>query len=221
VEFICQAVLFDLDGVLVDSSTCVENAWRRWAKERGLPVERVLEAAHGYRSKDTVAIVAAHLDAAEQCGIVEQYELASVGSLCRVPGAAELVSSMASQRWAIVTSGSSAIAAQRLRFAGIPIPGTLITAEAVISGKPSPEGYLKAAASLRFSPDECVVVEDAPSGIEAARAAGMKVIAVALTHAPPALGKADAIIPALENLRVESTAMGIPRLSLGTRSSDT
>jgi HAD superfamily hydrolase (TIGR01509 family) len=195
-----HAVLSDLDGVLVDSAATIERAWRRFATRHGLDAERVLAESHGRRTVDLIRLVAPHLDAATEARRIEQEEIESARGLHALPGARELVDSVPPERFAIVTSGTRALALARLRAAGLPVPAVLVAAEEVDRGKPDPAGYLRAAQLLGVDPAHGVVLEDAPAGIEAGRAAGMTVIAVATTNDESALRRANGVVPDLRAL---------------------
>ena len=195
-----SAILFDLDGVLVDSLRVVERAWRRWAREHDLPAADVLAVVHGRTAREVVGIFTPHLDAAEQALRVGSYETEHRGELAVLPGASECVGLARRGRWAVVTSGARTLATTRLRAVGLPVPDVLITADDVTLGKPDPEPYRRAAAALGVPEAECVVVEDAPMGVLAAKRAGMTVLAVATTHAPAALGQADLVFPGMADV---------------------
>ena len=197
-----NALLFDLDGVLVDSGECVRRVSTSWAIARGLDPDLVLRTGHGRRVQDTIRAVAPHLDLDEEVALLVGMEARATDGLYPVPGAAELLSSIPAGAWAIVTSGARAVATLRLRHVGLPIPQTLITADDVEHGKPHPEGYLAAARALGFAATTCIVVEDAPPGIEAARAAGMRSIGIAGTFPASSLSRATAVLPSLAALRV-------------------
>ncbi len=197
----CQAVLFDLDGVLVDSTLAVERVWRKWALEHHVDPEFVMENSHGRRSIETVRIVAPHLDAERENMAVEQMEIDDKEGIVAIPGARELLSSIPPERFIIVTSATAALASARLGYAGMRMPKRLVTADDVTQGKPSPEPYLKGAAVLGYSPGDCVVFEDTPAGIEAGNAAGMRVIALDTTYSAPNLAAACAVLHSLEEVR--------------------
>jgi HAD superfamily hydrolase (TIGR01509 family) len=184
------AVLSDLDGVLVDSGAAIERTWRGFAARNGLDPDHVVAASHGRRSVDLIRLVAPHLDAEAEAARVEREEIESAPGLRPLPGARELVESMPAGRFAIVTSGTRALAVARLRAAGLPVPDVLVTAEEVEHGKPHPAGYLRAAELLGVDPAHSVVLEDAPAGVEAGRAAGATVIAVLTTNDESALTRA-------------------------------
>lgn len=198
-----NALLFDLDGVLVNSGECVRKVCTSWAIARGLDPELVLRTGHGRRVQDTVRVVAPHLDLEAEVAILVGMEAQATDGLYPVPGAAALVASLPPDNWAIVTSGARPVATLRLRHLGLPIPKTLVTADDVEHGKPHPEGYLAAARALGFAPETCVVVEDAPPGIEAARAAGMRSIGIVGTYPASSLTRATIVLPSLAALRVQ------------------
>lgn len=176
------AVLLDMDGTLVDSDGAVERAWRIWADRYGIDDDRVLAVAHGNPAETTVRRVAPHLTEAEvMAAATLQLELQydDLTDLVPTPGAGELLAELDRRRlpWAVVTSADRRLARARLDAAGI-APPVLITVEDVTRGKPDPEGYLAAAARLGADPPSCLVVEDSPPGVAAARAAGMPVAAL-------------------------------------------
>jgi sugar-phosphatase len=195
-----KALLFDLDGVLVDSTLAVERVWRKWAQQHHLDAEKVLEHAHGRRSIETVRIVAPHLNAEAENLNVEHMEIEDKEGVVAIPGAPELLRSLPPDRYAVVTSATKALATARLQYAGLKVPENLITADDVTQGKPSPEPYLKGAALLEFTAHDCLVFEDTPAGIESARAAGMQVIALSTTYPEKDLHKADAILKSLKEV---------------------
>jgi len=203
-------ILFDLDGVLVDSTECVERSWRTWAVRRGLDPERVMQVAHGRRTIETVALVAPHLSLADEVAALEGVEAQTTEGVYEIPGARELLERLPGDAWAIVTSGVRAVATLRIRHTGLPMPRVLVCADEINRGKPDPEGYLSAAARLGRAPADCVVIEDTPPGLEAARAAGMRSIGVAGTYPASAL-IADLVVPSLTGLPpelLESVAPG-------------
>jgi sugar-phosphatase len=198
--FECKAILFDLDGVLVDSAECVERTWRRWAQANGLEPTDVIKNAHGRRTIETVQLVAPHLAAVEEVARLAASESAETDGVYEIPGALELLASLPPQ-WAVVTSGIRSVACLRIRHARLPFPPVLICADEITAGKPNPEGYLTAADRLGVDPSECVVIEDAPPGIAAARNAGMQAIAVLGTYPPRDLHQADTIVQSVASLR--------------------
>ncbi len=207
-SFVCQAILFDLDGVLVDSTPCVTRVWRAWAQEHGLDPDYVVNVAHGQRTIETVRTVAPNLDAQRETDRIEQREIEDTDGLRVLNGAQELLAALPLNRYSIVTSGTRQLATKRLQVAGLPVPTKMVTADDVTRGKPDPEPYLAGAAMLGFEPQDCLVFEDAPSGIRSAKAGGMVVIAVTTTYKPEQLSQADLIVPSLEPVRVSIQASG-------------
>ena len=206
-----SAILFDLDGVLVDSLLVVERAWRRWAREHDLPAEDLLAVVHGRTAREVIGMFTPHLDAAEQALRVGGYETEHRGELTVLPGARECLSIARQGRWAVVTSGTRALATTRLEVVGLPAPEILITADDVTAGKPDPEPYRRAAAALGVTAAECAVVEDAPMGVLAAKRAGMTVLAVTTTHPAAALGQADLVLPGMTEVSAWLAATPGPR----------
>jgi len=185
-------VLSDLDGVLVDSGADVERIWREWAVERGLDPDAVGRASHGVPAREVIARVAPELDAAAEAERVDERHAATGGAA--LPGAAELLAGAAPGSLAVVTSCGPALAAARLRASGLPAPAVLITSDMTAHGKPHPDPYLAGAAALGAGPADCVVIEDAPAGIAAGRAAGMTVWGVTTTHTAAELLAAGAAL---------------------------
>lgn len=210
-SFSCDALLFDLDGVLVDSTVCVEHTWRQWARAHDLNGDAIVAMAHGRRAVETLQQAAPHLSeaqlASELAALVAHEATTTVG-VTDMPGATELLGLLPLGTWAIVTSGVRAVAEHRLRHVGLPIPTVMICADEITRGKPHPEGYLGAASRLGVAPAACIVVEDAPAGLAAARAAGMRAIAVGTTHAALALGDATVIAATLSAITVSVRPLG-------------
>ena len=147
--FRCAAILFDLDGVLVDSTGSVDRQWRIWARERGVDEEEVIAIAHGVRAVEVVRAVAPHLDAISEVRRLEAREAADRDGVVVMPGAVDLLRTIPRGLWSIVTSGSRSLATGRLQRAGVPIPKIMVTADDVVNGKPDPEPYMKGAELLR------------------------------------------------------------------------
>jgi sugar-phosphatase len=164
----CAAILFDLDGVLVDSAACVERTWRNWALSHHLEPERVIAVAHGRRALETVQMLVPDLSSEAELAALAASESTTTEGVLEVPGARALLRRLPVTNWAIVTSGIRAVATFRLRHTSLPEPAVMVCADDVRRGKPDPEGYLNAARRLGFAPEACVVVEDAPAGLEAA-----------------------------------------------------
>lgn len=201
-RFACHALIFDLDGVLVDSQRVIQRYWRRWAARNGLDADEILRLAQGMRTVDTIRLVAPHLDAEAETAVLAGGEALDMNGVLPVAGAQELLQSIPPERWGVATSGSLRTASARLQHTGLPMPRVLVTADDVVQGKPDPQVYLEAARRLGASPEDCLVVEDAPAGIQAARAAGMRVVAVASGFTPQQLRQASVITPNLAGLRV-------------------
>jgi mannitol-1-/sugar-/sorbitol-6-phosphatase len=208
-------ILFDLDGVLVHSAEPVRRSWRRWASERGLPERAVLETAHGRRTVDTVRALAPEIDARAEAARLEAEQSDDTDGVTAGAGAAGLLASLPPGSWAVVTSCTRRLARARLTAAGLPRVASLVCAEDVAEGKPSPEGYLLGAARIGLPPDECVVFEDAVAGIEAGHAAGMSVVAVAGRRLPGELASADLIVRELTEVRVSQQSPDRLMISFG------
>jgi mannitol-1-/sugar-/sorbitol-6-phosphatase len=213
--FSCSAILFDLDGVLVDSTASVDREWRAWAKRNGVDGDAVMAIAHGVRTLEVIQRVAPHLDAEAEAKKIEKHEAHDKEGVSAMAGAAQLLRSIPEGHWGVVTSGTRLLATARMKFCGLPVPKVLVTADQVANGKPHPEPYLTGAERLGFNPGECLVVEDAPAGIQAARAAGMKVIGMASTYAASFLGQADSVIANLGAIHVSSN--GNAKLAINIR----
>src|SRR5262249_24425822 len=202
--FRCSAILFDLDGVLVDSTPSVSRQWRLWAKENNVDAEKVVQTAHGLRTIEVVRLLAPHLDAEAEVQRIERREAADTDGVTVMPGATELVKSLPRDRWGVVTSGTRHLATSRLRLAKLPLPEVLVSADDVAKGKPDPEPYLRGAQLLGVNPSECLVIEDAPAGIRAAHAGGMRAIALTSTYSASALNEADTVVRSLGEIQPHS-----------------
>lgn len=212
----CAALLFDLDGVLVDSRRCVERHWRRWAGRHGLEPEEVLRVAWGRRTVEVVSVVAPHLDAAGEAERLSRDEAGDPEGVESVPGADRLLRTLAPTAWAVVTSGTAEVALGRIRHTGLPLPRVLVAAGDVTHGKPHPDPYVAAAGSLGVPPADCLVLEDTAVGIAAALAAGMPVLAVASTYGPADLAGATMVVDRLGHVTVQRTHLhGRERFSVG------
>src|ERR1051326_1397712 len=203
VTFIKAAILFDLDGVLVDSKIPVERSWREWARRHSLDVEEVIRESHGRRTIETVQMFTPQLDVEREAAELDSHEAGDLTGLREVRGAQELIASLPTERWAVATSGIGEVARTRLKALQFPLPHVLISADMVRKGKPDPEPYLRAAEGLGFKPADCLVIEDAASGIASARAAGMEVVGVTTTFAPSMLTGSTVIVPDLAAISVE------------------
>jgi HAD superfamily hydrolase (TIGR01509 family) len=211
-----KALLFDMDGVLVDSTAAVERAWTDFARRHDLDVGFVMARTHGRRTAETLSEVAPHLDAETEAVRMEREEVARAAEVHALPGARELVDHLPQFRWGVVTSATRDLALARLKANEFTLPPVLISADDVARGKPDPECYLTAAREIGEDPTDCVVFEDAPPGIEAARRAGAKVVGVATTYGPAHLDGVDWCIESLAAVRLEFGGAGWINLRLTT-----
>jgi sugar-phosphatase len=184
---VTTTILSDLDGVLVDSHASIMRAWRSWGALHGVEAQAIEGVQHGRPSGEVIAALAPHLDAAAESRAIDLLQAGDTDGVVALPGAHALFAG--SEPVAIVTSCTVPLATARLRAAGLPVPAVLVTPERLARGKPDPEGYLLAARELGAAPGDCVVLEDAPAGVDAGRAAGMHVVGITTTHAP---GELDA-----------------------------
>ena len=192
----------------MDSTQAVDREWRAWAERKGVDGDAVMAIAHGVRTIEVIRRVAPHLEAEAEVEELESREADHQEGVHVMPGAVALERSIPEGRWGVVTSGTRLLASARLRFCGLPVPKVLVTAEDVANGKPHPEPYLKGAQGLGFSPADCLVIEDAPAGIQSARAARMKVVGIGSTYAVSAIEHADAVIGKLGQIQVTSNGAG-------------
>ncbi|WP_432547217.1 HAD-IA family hydrolase [Kineococcus sp. SYSU DK004] len=212
------AVLFDMDGTLVDSSAAITRSWTTWALESGIGAEE-LRAAHGHgrpaaeivRQLVGGAGVDGHVDeeaVARASARIDALEVADVDGVVQLPGVAALLDVLPPHRWAVVTSCGSALAAARMRAGALPVPGALVTFDDVERGKPDPACFLLGARRLGVDPADCLVVEDAPAGLAAARAAGCATLAVRTTH-PTGPLDADVVVDRLSGVRATVDERGV------------
>lgn len=206
VEVEVSGLLFDMDGVLVSSIGSVLRSWRRWAKHYGLPNPEKLVIPHGMRAIDIVTQLKPDIDKAEGLRLIEDFEIADTADLEVLAGVCTLLESLPAHRWAIVTSATRRLLLGRLKAAGIPVPDRIISGDQVKRGKPDPEPYRRGAELLGAQPQDCLVFEDAPSGVRAGVAAGCKVLGVLGTHTAGELREAGAnwIVGSLAKVRTES-----------------
>jgi len=176
-----SAMLFDLDGVLVDSTPAVTRVWEKWAIAHGFDPEKTVREAHGRPSIETIRELLPDADHEAENRQVERQEIEDLEGVVPLPGAVELLTSLPLDRWAIVTSCTRDLAEVRIRAAGLPLPRTIVTSSDITKGKPHPEPYLKGAAALGVPSADCLVVEDVPAGIRSGKGAGARVIAVRTT----------------------------------------
>jgi sugar-phosphatase len=197
-----HAILFDLDGTLVESTSFIERLWQEWGIQHGIPPQRMSEVMHGRPAHEIIHIVAPQLSVMDEVAALEITEISHMEGMKTYTGARELLNSLPPRHWAIVTSGSTRVATARLNYAGLPRPEVFVTADDVKAGKPAPDAYLLAAQQLQVKPANCVVVEDAPMGIRAGKAAGMKVIGIASSHSKEELSEADVVVSQLADIKV-------------------
>ena len=195
-----SAVLFDLDGVLVESREATERVWLEWAARNGIEEEELRSAMHGVRSVEVVRALRPELDAVVESDAIERRQAEDLVGLRAIPGAAEALLAVKEDRVAVVTSATRELAAARLGAVGMALPAVVVYAGDVGRGKPDPEGYLTAAERLGVDPAEALVVEDSPPGVQAGRAAGAATVAVTSTHDAAELTAADVVIETLEEL---------------------
>jgi sugar-phosphatase len=215
----CRGVLFDLDGVLVDSTPAVARVWAGWARAHGFEPDEVVKKAHGRPSITTIRELLPNADHAAENREVERHEIADIEGVVPLPGAMELLQALPLDRWAIVTSCTRALAAVRISAAGLPKPKLLVTSTDVLHGKPDPEPYLKGAQILGVPAADCLVVEDAPAGIHAGKAAGARVLALRTTASNAELQQAGAdwIVDDCAELFLDSSAAAEQFLLIGRR----
>lgn len=199
------AVLFDNDGTLVDSSDSVQRSWVRWALEHDIDPHSLV-GHHGMPAAAIIESVGPHLDAADALARIEELEVGDVEGVVALPGVMDSLAALAPTRDAptvhtIATSATRALARVRLQAAGIDEPPTLVAVDDVERGKPNPDPFLLAAQRLGVDPRDCLVCEDAPSGIAAARAAGCSVLAVTTTSTAQELSGADLVVDSLADVR--------------------
>ena len=204
-------VLFDNDGVLVSSIASVTRCWREWARQYGVPGAATYEVPHGVRAIDIMRQLVPGLDVTEGLRRIEDLEIADTADLEVLPGVRQLLESLPTERWAVVTSATRRLLIGRFAAAGLPVPTRLIAADDVERGKPDPEPYRRGAELLQAAPKDCLVFEDAPSGVRAGVAAGCRVAGVLGTHAEAELRQAGAswVLPSLLKVSAETSEAGL------------
>jgi len=206
--FHAAAIVFDLDGVLVDTMPSIRATWTRWAAKRGLPPAEVLASIH-MTGIELVRRFAPDVDPHAEVRRISAGQARTETALARFDGALELLEKLPADRWAIVTSARLEPALRHLAMAGLPVPHVLVTAELTPRGKPDPAGYRLAAERLGVSTDRCLASEDSPAGVRAAVAAGMFAVGVTNTHDPAELADARLVIPSLLALSVDPQPVGL------------
>jgi sugar-phosphatase len=208
-----RPLLFDLDGTLVDSRAVVERQWRAVCERLGLDFPSVLAVLHGVRSVDVIRKMAPGVDATAEAARLDAAEEVDTDGLKLVRGASELLARLPPGSWGIVTSGHRSLAERRLAALGLPIPAAMVCGDEVTRGKPDPEPFLAGARLLGVAPETCIAFEDAPAGIQAARAAGMPVVGITTTHEGSALADATVVIDDLSEF--ESALATLARAAPG------
>lgn len=211
VKLFVAGLLFDNDGVLVSSIASVNRCWRRWAAEYGVPGADTCEIPHGVRAIDIMRQLVPGIDVVEGLRRIEDMEIADTADLQVLPGVRELLGGLPSDRWAIVTSATRRLLVGRFAAAALPVPGRLITGEMVERGKPDPEPYRRGAELLGVEPADCLVFEDAPSGVRAGVGAGGRVTGVLGSHSEAELRAAGAqwVLPSLVGVTAEPVEGGL------------
>lgn len=204
-----RAFLFDMDGVLVDSRAAIDRVRRRWARKVGLDEATVVALPHGMKTSAIIAGLAPHLDVRAEVRWLDADEERDLEGIAAIPGAAALLAQLEPREWAVVTSSGSTLAPRRLAAAGLPMPRWIVSGDQVAHGKPAPDAYLLGAARVGGEPSACVVVEDAPAGIQAGVAAGMRVIGVTTTYPAAALAGCAGIVSDLHGIAVRRGADGL------------
>jgi sugar-phosphatase len=207
-----RALLLDMDGTLVNSDAVVERIWRRWAERHGLDGDEVMKVVHGRQGHASMAVLLPHRpmeqNLADNARMLAE-ETADMDGVVPVPGARAFLAALRGLPHALVTSADVGLSTARMAAAGLPLPHVRVTAESVGASKPDPEGFLKGAAELGVDPADCVVLEDSGAGIQAGRAAGMRVLGIgprAGAHHP------DVLVRDLTQVRVEAGPDGEIRL---------
>ena len=198
-----------MDGVLVSSIGSVRRSWRRWAAAYNVPGAESYEIPHGTRAVDIIRSLRPDIDVAAGLRAIEDMEVEDTSDLKVLPGVRELLEELPAERWAIVTSATKRLLLSRLQVAGLPVPERFISADMVERGKPDPEPYRRGAELLTLRPEVCIVVEDAPSGVTAAVAAGCRVLAVLGTHPAAELQEADWIVTSLAEVTASTMDGGV------------
>jgi sugar-phosphatase len=207
-----RGLLFDMDGVLISSTGSVVRCWQRWCKQYDVPNAAQFRVPHGTRAVDIVRMLKPQFDeaqVAEGLHAIEELELVDTADLTVLPGVKALLARLPPERWAVVSSATRRLLIGRLAAAGLPVPERVISGDMVLRGKPDPEPYRRGAELLGFAPGECIVVEDAPSGVGAGVAAGCRVLGVPGTHPAEKLRAATWLARSLEAVEVTAKADGL------------
>ena len=201
-----SGILFDMDGILVSSLGSVERSWARWGAMRGVDGAKAILTAHGKRAIETIRLLRPDLNDEEELAVIEQIEIDDTEGLQVLPGVPQLLGALPAGSWTVCTSATKRLARVRMEHAGLTPPEQFISADMVSHGKPHPEPYLRGAALLGFAPERCLVIEDAPAGCAAGKAAGCMVLATLFSHSAQQLAAADWRVDSLEQVRVTGAA---------------
>ena len=204
-ELRVDAMIFDMDGVVIDSGDIYAKHWRAWGAGHGFDYDRDIAHVHpGRPPAETIRVIAPYLDAeAESVAFNDALEMDDgEDAIAAMSGAAALLGSLPPDRWTIATSAFRGVAVEWLRHCGLPVPPALVTVDDIENGKPAPDPYLRAAELLGFDAARCLVVEDAPAGVQAAKAAGATVLSLRTTHCAADLSAADYGTAGLHTIKV-------------------
>jgi sugar-phosphatase len=204
-----KGLLLDFDGVLVSSLGSVQRCWRQWARIYDIPDAENYNIPHGVPAREIIASLRPDVDQAEALRVIEDLEIEDVSDLQVLAGVADLLKSLPPERWSIVTSCTRRLMEARLHAAGLPEPPNVVTADSVTKGKPDPEPYRRGAELLGFAPEDCIVVEDAPSGVAAGIGAGCRVLAVLSSTPAGELRAATWIAQSLDGVTAVASPDGL------------
>jgi sugar-phosphatase len=205
-EMRVAALISDMDGVLVDTGGVYDRHWERWAEQHAIPPAHIIAVHFGRPAAETIRLVAPELDAIAEARRFNEAlaEDPSAAGVLAMPGALELADAIPAERWAIATSAPRVMAERWLAHIGLALPSVMVAVEDVVRGKPAPDPYLRAAELLGVAAADCLVIEDAPAGVSAARAAGATVLGVLSTHTAAQLEDADHHAAALDQVEIRS-----------------
>lgn len=209
IETTAKGLLFDMDGVLISSIASATRCWKRWAKLYKVPNADKFVLPHGRPARDIVIMLRPDIDPDEGLRVIEDMEIEDVGDIEVLPGVRELLASLPPESWTVVTSCTRRLLDARLKAAGLPEPPKLVSASDITNGKPDPEPYLRGAEALGLKPEDCIVVEDAVSGVQSGLAAGCRVLAVLSSTPRAELKAATWIARSLAVVKVTSDAEGL------------
>lgn len=209
VDTTAKGLLFDMDGVLISSIASATRCWKRWAKLYNVPNADNFVLPHGRPARDIVIMLRPDIDPDEGLRVIEDMEIEDVGDIEVLPGVRELLASLPPDRWTVVTSCTRRLLEARLRAAGLPEPPKLVSADDISRGKPDPEPYIRGAEALGLKPEDCIVVEDAVSGVESGIGAGCRVLAVLSSTPRTELKAATWIARSLAVVKVTADADGL------------